>query len=139
MAKYLMIIGGLLMMCSALVGVNDGDDAESGTVTLSDFSQEVANLAGELPIGDRQSAYGKYMAMSLWVDSTSASNTSQVDQIHDTVKAGVSVPGLGDVVEAEALERDLKKPVDIDDVRSDWVAFLEEIALGFRYAESKEE
>lgn len=135
-APILMLLGGVLL----IVGFNPpeedtprggGDEVE--TVSLSPFSKEMGALFSEHSTEDRVALYGKFMALRDWVENTKVGNTSQVDRIYEEVKVGVTVKGLGDLVDKEAEARKLKQPDDLNDVRKEWIAFFEEAALGVRY------
>jgi len=108
-------------------------EVEEGQVSLSPFSAEVGKLVEEHSLEDRQALYGKFMALRDWVERTEVGNSSQVDQIYGEARIGVSVPGLGALVEKEAKTRELKQPLPLEDVRKEWVAFFEEAALGVRH------
>lgn len=131
------MLGGLLLIASTFLEPSDADpDGPEPIPVLSPYGLELARTVEGISLPDRQSLYGKFAAFAEWVETTNQVNdTSQIDAVYQSAKVGVNVPAMGAVIEAEATKRGLKKPAPIADVRSDWVAFFEEMAAGCRWAE----
>ncbi|MFK7821919.1 MAG: hypothetical protein AB8G99_24690 [Planctomycetaceae bacterium] len=137
-AANLMMLGGVLLVSASLISTETDADPEQ-LPAVSSFARTVAEIVRSEPLQTRQLLYGKFKAFANWVASTKqVTNTAQVDSVYSSARLGVSVPALGSVIQAEAQRRELLKPVPLDDARNDWVAFLEELAMGCRWAEELE-
>ena len=133
----MMMLGGALLFFASLIPPDGSED--NSRPTISEFSQTIARAVQDEPLRTRQLLYGKFNAFANWVATTNqVTNTAQVDAVYTSARLGVSVPELGRIIQAEATRRELLKPVPLDDARSDWVAFLEELALGCRWAKDDE-
>jgi hypothetical protein len=137
-ASSLMVLGGILLLSASLISTGSDPDAEESPA-ISPFARTVADIVRSEPLPTRQLLYGKFTAFANWVATTNqVTNTAQVDSIYSSARIGVSVPGLGKLIQTEAARRELLKPVPLEDARGDWVAFLEELAMGCRWAEAFE-